>query len=57
MRGGTSVLADHLLPVVDLNSAGELYAPWPTDTLDPVLQGPGDTQLEQQAVELCGNRC
>jgi hypothetical protein len=27
MRGGTSVLADHLLPIKDLHGAGELHAP------------------------------
>jgi hypothetical protein len=43
MRGGTSMLADHLLPIEDLNSVRELCAPWPGDTLDHVLRGPGDT--------------
>jgi hypothetical protein len=47
MRGGTSMLADHLLPVKDLHGAGELHAPWPRNTLDPILWGPGDTQLKQ----------
>jgi hypothetical protein len=47
-RGGTSVLADHLLPVIDLHGAGELHALGPGDTLDTILQGPGDTQLKQQ---------
>jgi hypothetical protein len=28
-RGGTSMLANHLLPVEDLHCAGELHAPWP----------------------------
>jgi hypothetical protein len=37
MRGGTSMLADHLLPVEDLHGAGELHAPWPGGTLDPVF--------------------
>jgi hypothetical protein len=55
-RGWTSMLADHLLPVEDLNGEGKLHAPWPRDTLDLVHWGPGDTQLEQQTVKLRGNR-
>jgi hypothetical protein len=54
-RGGTSVLADHLLPVENLHGASELHAPWPWDSLDPVLRGPGDAQLEQQTVKLHRN--
>jgi hypothetical protein len=46
MRGGTSMLADHLLPVKDLHYAGELHAPWPRNTLDLVVHGLGDAQLE-----------
>jgi hypothetical protein len=49
------MLADHLLPVEDLHSAGELHVPRPGNTLDPVLWGPRDTQLKQQATKLCGN--
>jgi hypothetical protein len=37
MRGGTSMLADYLLPIEDLHSASELHAPWPGNTLDLVL--------------------
>jgi hypothetical protein len=55
MKSGTSMLADHLLPVEDLHSAGELHVPRPGNTLDPVLWGPRDTQLKQQATKLCGN--
>jgi hypothetical protein len=54
-RGGTSVLADDLLLVKDLHGVGELHAPWPGDTLDPVLLGPGDTQLKQQTTKLRGD--
>jgi hypothetical protein len=36
-RGGTSMIADHLLPIEDLNVAGELHVPRPWDTLDPVF--------------------
>jgi hypothetical protein len=36
-RGGTSMLADHLLPVEDLHGVGELHAPWPGNSLDLVL--------------------
>jgi hypothetical protein len=55
MRGGTSMLADHLLPLEDLHDASELHAPWPGDTLDPVLWGPGDAQLKQHTTKLHGN--
>jgi hypothetical protein len=55
MKGGTSVLADHLPPVENLHGACELHMSWPGDTLDPVLQGPGDAQLEQQTTNLCRN--
>jgi hypothetical protein len=41
------MLADHLLPIEDLHGAGELHAPWPRNTLDIVLWGLGDAQLEQ----------
>jgi hypothetical protein len=41
------MLADHLLPVEDLHCAVELHASWPGNTLDLVLQGLGDAQLEQ----------
>jgi hypothetical protein len=51
MRGGTSALADHLLPIENLHDAGEHHAPWPGDTLDPALWGPGDAQLEQQTMK------
>jgi hypothetical protein len=54
-KGGTSVLADHLPPVENLHGAGELHMSWPGDTLDPVLQGPGDAQLEQQTTNLRRN--
>jgi hypothetical protein len=27
MRGGTTILADHLLPIKDLDDVGELHAP------------------------------
>jgi hypothetical protein len=37
MRGGASVLANHLLLVENLHGACELHEPWPGDTLDPVL--------------------
>jgi hypothetical protein len=53
MRGGTCMLADHLLPVEDLHSAGELHAPWPENTIGLVLQGLCDTQLKQQTMKLC----
>jgi hypothetical protein len=46
-RGGTSVLVDHLLPIKDLHGAGEIRAPWPGNTLELVLWGLGDAQLEQ----------
>jgi hypothetical protein len=36
-KGGTSVLANHLLLVEDLHGVGKLHVPWPGDTLDPVL--------------------
>jgi hypothetical protein len=55
MRGGTSMLDDHLLPVEDLHCAGKLHVPWPGNTLDLVLWDLGDTQLEQQTAKLCGN--
>jgi hypothetical protein len=54
-RGGTNMLAKNFLPIEDLHCAGELHAPWPGNTLDLVLRGLGDTQLEQQTVMLCGN--
>jgi hypothetical protein len=54
-RGGTSMFADHLMPVEDLHGAGELHAPWPGNTLDPVLRGPSETQRKQQATERCRN--
>jgi hypothetical protein len=54
-RGGTSMLAGHLLPIDDLHNAGELHAPWPGNALDLVLQGLGEAQLEQQIVKLCEN--
>jgi hypothetical protein len=37
MRGGTSMLAGHLLPVEDLHCAGEIHACWPRNTIDLVL--------------------
>jgi hypothetical protein len=46
-RGGTSMLVDHLLPIKDLHGVGELHAPWPGNTLDLVLWGLGDAQIEQ----------
>jgi hypothetical protein len=46
MRGRTSMLANHLLPIEDLHGVGELHAPWPRNTLDLVLRGLGDAQLE-----------
>jgi hypothetical protein len=46
MRGGTSMLADHLLPIKDLHGAGELHAPWPRNTLGLLLRGLGDAQLK-----------
>jgi hypothetical protein len=46
-RGGTSVLADHLLPIKNLHGARELHGPWLGDTLDAVLWGPGNAQLKQ----------
>jgi hypothetical protein len=49
------MFADHLMPVEDLHGAGELHAPWPGNTLDPVLRGPSETQRKQQAIELCRN--
>jgi hypothetical protein len=55
MRGGTSMLADHLLPVEDLHGVGELHVPWTGNTLDLVLWGLGDAQLEQQTAKLCGS--
>jgi hypothetical protein len=53
-KGKASMLADHLLPVEDLFGVGELHVPWPGNTLDLVLQGLGDTQLEQETVKLRG---
>jgi hypothetical protein len=47
--------ADYLLPIEDLQCVGELHAPWHGNTLDLVLQGLGDAQLEQQTMKLCGN--
>jgi hypothetical protein len=46
MKGRTSMLANHLLPVKDLHYAGELHVPWPGNTLDLVLWGLGDAQLK-----------
>jgi hypothetical protein len=46
-RRGRSVLADQLLPIKNLHDAGERHAPWPRNTLDPVLWGPGDARLEE----------
>jgi hypothetical protein len=46
------MLSDHLMPVEDLHGASELHVPWPGDTLDPVLWGPGDAQLKQQTMKL-----
>jgi hypothetical protein len=40
------MLANHLLPIEDLHGVGELHAPWPRNTLDLVLRGLGDAQLE-----------
>jgi hypothetical protein len=51
---GTSVLANHLLPIEDLHSTGELHVPWPGNTLDPLLWGPSHTQLKQ-AMKQRGN--
>jgi hypothetical protein len=47
MRGGTSMLVDHLLPIEDLHCADEFHVSWPGNTLDLVLRGLGDAQLEQ----------
>jgi hypothetical protein len=49
------MLADHLLPVEDLHGVGELHVPWTGNTLDLVLWGLGDAQLEQQTAKLCGS--
>jgi hypothetical protein len=49
------MLADHLLLVEDLHGVGELHAPWPRNTLDLVLWGLGDTQLEQHTMKSCGH--
>jgi hypothetical protein len=49
------MLANHLLHVEDLHGVGELHVPWLGDTFDPVLRGPGDTQLEQQTAKLRRN--
>jgi hypothetical protein len=49
------MLADHLLPVKDPNGAGNLYAPWPGNTLELVLWGLGDAQLKQQTAKLHRN--
>jgi hypothetical protein len=46
-KGGTSMLANHLLPIEAHHYVGELHAPWLGNTLDLVLWGLGDTQLEQ----------
>jgi hypothetical protein len=54
-RGGTSMLADHLLSIEDLQCIGKLHAPWPGNTLDHVLWDPGDAQLEQQTAKLHRN--
>jgi hypothetical protein len=40
------MLTDHLLPIEDLHCASELHVPWPGNTLDLVLWGLGETQLE-----------
>jgi hypothetical protein len=55
MRGRTSMLADYLLLIEDLHYAGELHVSWPRNTLDLVLRGLGDAQLEQQIAKLRGN--
>jgi hypothetical protein len=55
MRGETSMLADHLLPIEDLHYVGELHRPWPVKALDLVLQGLGDAQLQQQSAKLHGH--
>jgi hypothetical protein len=49
------MLANHLLHIKELHCVGELHAPWSGNTLDLVLLGLGDAQLEQQTVKLCGN--
>jgi hypothetical protein len=55
MRGGTRMLADHLLPIEHLHCVGELHAPWPENTLGLILWGLGEAQLEQQTMKLCGH--
>jgi hypothetical protein len=40
------MLADQLLSVEDLHCVGVLHASWPSNTIDLVLQGLGDAQLE-----------
>jgi hypothetical protein len=37
MRGGTGMLANHLLLVEDIHCASELHASWLENTLDLVL--------------------
>jgi hypothetical protein len=46
MKGETSVLADHLLPIDDLHGAGKLHTSWLGNTLDLVVQFLGDAQLK-----------
>jgi hypothetical protein len=48
------VLANHLLSVENLHSASEIHAPWPRDTLDPVLRGPLDAQLNNKLPSYAG---
>jgi hypothetical protein len=54
-RDKTSMHVDPLPPMKVLYAAGGLHAPWPRSTLDHVLRGLGDAQLEQQTMKLCGN--
>jgi hypothetical protein len=42
------MLANHLLPIKDLHGVGELHVPWPGKTVDHVLQGLGDAQLNNR---------
>jgi hypothetical protein len=49
------MLAGQILPIKDLHGVGALHAPWTRYTLDPVLEGPGDAQLEQQTMKLRKN--
>jgi hypothetical protein len=48
------VLVDHFLSIEDLCSTGEHHAPWPGNTLNLVIWGLGDAQLEQ-IMKMCGN--